>query len=192
MNLKELGIDGARLRNALEELAKIGATPGGGVHRLALSDEDRAARDLFVSWFRDLGLDVRIDEMGNIFGLRPGRRNDLPPVMTGSHLDTQPKGGRFDGALGVMGALEVLRTLHDNGVETERLVVIVAWTNEEGTWFDASYVDRVAPTAMIFVPSIGVRSHVEVEDTGWEHCEAGANVLLHCVLDSADEVPTRT
>lgn len=132
---KNLRINGARLRQSLEEMAKIGATPGGGVQRLALSDEDKRARDLFVRWLEEIDLEVRVDEMGSIFGRRKGRNNDLPPVMSGSHIDSQPKGGRFDGILGVMGPLEVMRTLHEHKVETERPLMIVDWTNEEGSRF---------------------------------------------------------
>ncbi len=130
-----LRVDGARLRRSLEAMAELGATPGGGMHRLALSDDDRRARDLLVSWLEELGARVEVDEMGDIFGRRPGRDAALPPVITGSHLDTQPRGGRFDGVLGVMGALEVLRTLDDHGVETLRSVELVDWTNEEGSRF---------------------------------------------------------
>jgi N-carbamoyl-L-amino-acid hydrolase len=140
MNYRDLRINGKRLQNTLEEMAKIGATPGGGVQRLTLSDEDKQARDLFVSWLKELNLEINIDEMGNIFGKRPGKNNDLPPVMSGSHIDSQPKGGRFDGILGVMGPLEVLRTLHENKIETERPVVIVDWTNEEGSRFAPAMV----------------------------------------------------
>jgi N-carbamoyl-L-amino-acid hydrolase len=140
MNLKDLRVNGNRLQNSLEEMAKIGATPGGGVQRLTLSDEDKQARDLFVKWLQELDLEIRIDEMGNIFGKRPGKNDDLPPVMSGSHIDSQPKGGRFDGILGVMGPLEVLRTLHENNIETERPLVIVDWTNEEGSRFAPAMV----------------------------------------------------
>ncbi|MBW1776732.1 MAG: M20 family metallo-hydrolase [Deltaproteobacteria bacterium] len=140
MDVKELRINGGRLKAALEEMAKIGATPGGGVQRLALSDEDRRARDLFVQWLKDLDLEVTVDEMGNIFGRRPGRKSRLAPVLSGSHIDSQPKGGRFDGILGVMGTLEVLRTLNDHRVETERPIVIVDWTNEEGSRFAPAMV----------------------------------------------------
>jgi len=140
MNLKDLRVNGNRLQNSLEEMAKIGATPRGGVQRLTLSDEDKQARDLFVKWLEDLNLEIRIDEMGNIFGKRPGKNNDLAPVMSGSHIDSQPKGGRFDGILGVMGALEALRTIHENNVETERPLVIVDWTNEEGSRFAPAMV----------------------------------------------------
>ncbi|MDJ0831417.1 MAG: Zn-dependent hydrolase [Desulfobacterales bacterium] len=136
----DLKIDGNRLRDSLEEMARIGATPGGGVQRLTLTDEDKQARDLFISWLKELDLAITVDAMGNIFGKRPGQNNDLPPVMSGSHIDSQPKGGRFDGILGVMGPLEVLRTLHANNIETKRPIVIVNWTNEEGSRFAPAMV----------------------------------------------------
>lgn len=140
MTITDLRIDGDRLKETLETMAKIGATPGGGVQRLTLSDEDKKARDLFVKWLAELDLEITVDEMGSIFGKRAGKRNDLAPVMSGSHIDSQPKGGRFDGILGVMGALEMLRTLHENGIQTERPVVIVDWTNEEGSRFAPAMV----------------------------------------------------
>ena len=140
MDLKTLRVNGSRLQSTLEEMARIGATPGGGVQRLTLSDEDKQARDLFVKWIEELDLEINIDEMGNIFGRRPGKNNSLPSVMSGSHIDSQPKGGRFDGILGVMGPLEVLRTLHENGIETERPITIVDWTNEEGSRFAPAMV----------------------------------------------------
>ena len=135
MEKNQLRVNGKRLQHTLEEMAKIGATPNGGVQRLTLSDEDKQARDLFVQWLKELDLEVRIDEMGNIFGTRRGKDNDLAPVMSGSHIDSQPKGGRFDGILGVMGPLEVMRVLHENNIQTRRPITIVAWTNEEGTRF---------------------------------------------------------
>jgi len=140
MNHKDLRINGKRLQQTLEEMAKIGATPGGGVQRLTLTDEDKTARDQFVRWLKEIDLTVTIDEMGNIFGRRAGTDNDLPPVMSGSHIDSQPKGGRFDGILGVMGPLEVLRTLHENNIQTKRPIVIVDWTNEEGSRFAPAMV----------------------------------------------------
>jgi N-carbamoyl-L-amino-acid hydrolase len=140
MNRGNLRVNAQRLRASLEEMARIGATGGGGVQRLTLSDEDKQARDLFIKWLDEIDLEVMIDEMGNIFGKRAGKRNDLSPVMVGSHMDSQPKGGRFDGILGVMGALEVLRTFNDNGVETDRPIIIVDWTNEEGTRFAPAMV----------------------------------------------------
>jgi N-carbamoyl-L-amino-acid hydrolase len=140
MELEKLRVNGKRLQDSLERMAQIGATPGGGVQRLTLTDEDRRARDLFVSWLREIDCTVSVDRMGNIFGRRAGRDDRLPPVMSGSHIDSQPKGGRFDGILGVMGALEVLRTLNENAVRAERPLVIVNWTNEEGSRFSPAMV----------------------------------------------------
>lgn len=140
MSKQDIRVNGKRLRESLERMATIGGTPGGGVHRLALSDEDKEARDLFVSWLKELDLEITVDEMGNIFGKRPGKNNSLAPVMSGSHIDSQPKGGRFDGILGVMGMLEVMRTIHENKIETERPIVIVDWTNEEGSRFAPAMV----------------------------------------------------
>ncbi len=135
MDLRAIRINPGRLRNTLEKMAEIGGTPGGGVQRLALSDEDKQARDLFIRWLREAEMEVKVDEMGNIFGLRPGKDVSLPPVMSGSHIDSQPKGGRFDGIYGVMGTLEVLRTIQEKGIRTTRSIVIVDWTNEEGSRF---------------------------------------------------------
>jgi beta-ureidopropionase / N-carbamoyl-L-amino-acid hydrolase len=133
-------IDGARLWGSLMEMAQIGATPKGGVCRLALTDLDKESRDLFVRWCRAAGCTVRVDRMGNIFARRSGRDNSLAPVMTGSHIDSQPTGGRFDGIYGVLAGLEVIRTLNENGVQTERPVEAVVWTNEEGSRFAPAMV----------------------------------------------------
>jgi N-carbamoyl-L-amino-acid hydrolase len=133
--MENLRVDGQRLWNSLMEMAKIGATPKGGVCRLALTDLDRQSRDLFVAWCEQAGCQVSVDPVGNIFARRPGRNNGLPPVVTGSHLDSQPTGGKFDGAYGVLAGLEVLRALNDGAVETEAPVEVVVWTNEEGSRF---------------------------------------------------------
>ena len=135
-----LRINGERLWASLMEMAKIGATPKGGVCRLALTDLDRDGRDLFVKWCREAGCSVKIDRMGNIFARRPGRNNSLAPVGTGSHLDSQPTGGRFDGVYGVLAGLEVIRALNDAGIETERPVEASVWTNEEGSRFAPAMV----------------------------------------------------
>ncbi|MBT4889067.1 MAG: allantoate amidohydrolase, partial [Rhodospirillales bacterium] len=137
---KNLGVDGKRLWNSLMEMAKIGATEKGGNCRLALTDLDKEGRDLFVQWCRDAGCSIKIDKMGNIFARREGRNNDLPPVMTGSHLDTQPTGGRFDGVYGVLAGLEVIRSLNDLGYETEHPIEAAVWTNEEGSRFAPAMV----------------------------------------------------
>ncbi|XVH33118.1 Zn-dependent hydrolase (plasmid) [Haloferacaceae archaeon DSL9] len=127
-------IDTDRFRESFEQYASIGATERGGLHRLALSEADRRVRETFVSDLEELGLSVRIDELGNIFGRRSGT-DDAAPVLIGSHLDSQPKGGQFDGQLGVLSALETLRAFEANGVETKRPIEIVNWTNEEGARF---------------------------------------------------------
>ncbi|OJY21204.1 MAG: Zn-dependent hydrolase [Pandoraea sp. 64-18] len=128
-------VDGARLWDSLMQLAQIGATEKGGVCRLALTDLDRQGRDRFVTWAEEIGCTVRVDAIGNIFARRAGRNDALPPVMTGSHIDTQPTGGKFDGNYGVLAGLEVLRTLNDNGIVTEAPLEVAVWTNEEGSRF---------------------------------------------------------
>jgi N-carbamoyl-L-amino-acid hydrolase len=138
--MSNLKINGERLWDSLMEMAKHGATEKGGVCRLALTDVDKAARDLFVKWCKEAGCEVTIDQMGNIFGRRAGRNNDLPPVMTGSHIDSQPTGGRFDGIYGVLSGLEVIRALNDANYETEAPIEVSAWTNEEGSRFAPAMV----------------------------------------------------
>ena len=117
------------------ELAKIGATPKGGVCRLTLTDLDRQGRDLVTRWASAAGLRITIDKIGNGFMRRPGRNNALPPIVAGSHIDTQPTGGKFDGNFGVLAGLEVVRTLNDHGIETEAPIEVAFWTNEEGSRF---------------------------------------------------------
>jgi N-carbamoyl-L-amino-acid hydrolase len=138
--MRNLKINGERLWASLMELAQIGATAKGGVCRLAGSDLDGEARRLFIRWCEQAGCDVSVDRIGNIFARRSGRNPASPAIMTGSHLDTQPTGGRFDGAYGVMAGLEVVRTLNDLGYETEAAIEIVAWTNEEGSRFSPAMV----------------------------------------------------
>ncbi len=130
-----LRVDGARLWQSLMELAQIGATPKGGVRRLALTDLDRQGRDLVVRWLRAADATVEVDAAGNVFAVRRGRDASAPVVLTGSHVDTQPSGGKFDGNYGVLAGLEVLRTLNDAGIATEKPVGVAIWTNEEGTRF---------------------------------------------------------
>lgn len=128
--------DGDRLKSSLIEMSRIGATSAGGVTRLALSDEDRQARDLFAAWCRGAGLKVRVDDLGNQYARLEGADPTAAPVVTGSHLDTVPLGGRYDGALGVMLSLEVARTLVDSGTRTRRPIEVVNFTNEEGARFE--------------------------------------------------------
>ena len=130
-----LTINPQRLWDSLMETAQMGGTPKGGIKRLTVSDEDKRVRDWFKAECEKLGCVVEIDEVGNMFATRPGKRKDLAPIALGSHLDTQPTGGKFDGVLGVLGALEALRTLVDMGYETNAPIMIVNWTNEEGSRF---------------------------------------------------------
>src|SRR3954467_12225792 len=129
------GIDAERLWSSLMALAKIGATPKGGVRRVTLTSADRDGRERFALWCREAGLALRVDAIGNMFALRAGKDTAAAPVVMGSHLDTQPNGGRFDGAYGVMAGLEGVRALNDAGITTRAPLEVACWTNEEGSRF---------------------------------------------------------
>jgi beta-ureidopropionase / N-carbamoyl-L-amino-acid hydrolase len=133
--VQNLQIDAQRLWDSLMQTAQIGGTPKGGICRLTLTDLDRQVRDWFKAQCEALGCSVAVDEVGNMFARRPGKNPTLPPIAMGSHLDTQPTGGKFDGTLGVLAALEAMRTLHDLGYETNAPIEMVNWTNEEGSRF---------------------------------------------------------
>src|ERR1051325_11609030 len=128
-------INGERLWKSLMDLARIGATAKGGVRRITLTAEDKRGRDQFVTWAKEAGLAVRTDAIGNLFARREGSDPAAPPVVIGSHLDSQPSGGRLDCAYGVMSGLEVVRTLNDRGVKTRVPLEVASWTNEEGSRF---------------------------------------------------------
>jgi beta-ureidopropionase / N-carbamoyl-L-amino-acid hydrolase len=132
-------IDLKRLEQSMDELGRVGATERGGLTRLALSDEDRRGRDLLVGWMREARLRVTVDQMGNIFGERPGT-SPLPPVMMGSHADSVPTGGKYDGQLGVLCGLEAIRSLNDHQVHTRHPVTLVIFTNEEGARFQPAMI----------------------------------------------------
>lgn len=139
MDKKDLGllrINGERLLNSIKEMGAIGYDPKtGGRTRLAFTDEDKAGRDLLCRWMQENGLEVRIDEIGNIFGVRNGSDEKKPPLMIGSHIDTVRDAGMFDGVFGVLGGLEVVKTLNDNDIKTERSLIVAAFSNEEGARF---------------------------------------------------------
>ena len=135
MSVKNLRIDPDRLWDSLMEMAKIGPGIAGGNNRQTLTDEDAEGRALFQSWCEKAGMDMGVDTMGNMFATRAGTDPDALPVYVGSHLDTQPTGGKYDGVLGVLGGLELVRTLNDLDVSTKHPIVVVNWTNEEGTRF---------------------------------------------------------
>jgi len=132
-------IDRARLAQAMDEMGAIGATERGGLTRLALSDDDKRGRDLMVRWMREAGLRVSVDQMGNIFGERPGAE-PLPAVLMGSHVDSVPTGGRYDGQLGVLCGLEVIRALNERQLSTRHPVTLAIFTNEEGARFQPAMI----------------------------------------------------
>nr|WP_067288318.1 Zn-dependent hydrolase [Marinobacterium profundum] len=138
--MQKITVNQQRLWDSLMQMGEIGGTEKGGVCRLALTDLDKQGRDLFVSWCKDAGCSIRIDKMGNIFARRPGQDDSLPPVVMGSHLDTQPTGGKFDGIYGVLSGLEVIRSLNDQGIETRAPIEASVWTNEEGSRFPPAMV----------------------------------------------------
>ncbi len=164
-DLSNVRVNGPRLWDALMEMAKIGGTPKGGCKRLTLTDLDKQARELFTAWCEKEGCIVKVDQMGNMFARRAGVEDHLPPVMLGSHLDTQPTGGKFDGVLGVLGALEVVRSLNDLKIRTRHPIEIANWTNEEGS--------RYAP-AMI---SSGVFAGVYTKEFAYARVDSEGKTL---------------
>ena len=153
-----LKINGQRLWASLMAMAEIGATARGGNCRLALSDEDRAGRELFAHWCTEAGMSLSVDPIGNLFARRPGSDQDAAPVMMGSHLDTQPEGGRFDGVYGVLAGLEVVRTLNDLGIQTRKPLEVAVWTNEEGARFTpAMFGSAVFTGVMALDAALAVR-----------------------------------
>ncbi|QIH09832.1 MULTISPECIES: Zn-dependent hydrolase [unclassified Pseudomonas] len=153
-----LKINGERLWASLMDMAEIGATARGGSCRLALSEEDKAGRELFAHWCREAGLSLSVDPIGNLFARRPGTDPQAAPVMIGSHLDTQPEGGRFDGVYGVLAGLEVLRSLNDQGIATCKPLELAVWTNEEGARFTpAMFGSAVFTGAMALEDALAVR-----------------------------------
>jgi len=130
--MQNLQINAQRLWDMVMETARIGATAKGGICRLTLTDLDRGVRDWFTAQCKAMGCTVTVDEVGNMFALRPGRRQDVAPIAIGSHLDTQPTGGKFDGVLGVLGGLEVFKTLTDLGYDTHAPLLLVNWTTKRG------------------------------------------------------------
>jgi len=149
--IPNLKVNPQRLWDTLMETARFGATAKGGIKRLTLSDEDKRVRDWFRAQAQALGCTVSVDEVGNMFARRAGKNPALAPIAMGSHLDTQPTGGKFDGALGVLGALEAMRTLTESGYETNAPLELVNWTNEEGSRFAPAMLAS-AVFAGVFTP----------------------------------------
>ncbi|KQR89764.1 Zn-dependent hydrolase [Burkholderia sp. Leaf177] len=151
--------NGPRLWASLMEMAKIGATPKGGVRRLALSTDDIRGRDQFTKWCNEADMTIHIDEIGNLFARREGIQQNAKVVLIGSHLDTQPEGGRFDGVYGVLAALEVVRTLNDHNITTEKPIEIVSWTNEEGARFTPAMLGSA-----VFTGATPLKAALETKD----------------------------
>ena len=180
-----------RLWSRLMDMAEVGATPAGGSNRQALSDDDKAGRDLFIGWAEGAGCSIELDGVGNLFARRPGADPDALPVVLGSHLDTQPTGGRFDGVYGVLGGLEVVEALNDHAVETRAPVEVAVWTNEEGSRFPVSMMGSAVWAGVLppdAVRAITDRSGTTVGDEldrlGWAGTAAfgkplGAYLELH-------------
>ena len=184
-----LRIDLERLMGRIMRLAEIGAIDGGGVCRLALSDEDKQARDLVSGWMRDLGLDVSIDAIGNIIGIRPGTENG-PPVMTGSHIDSVATGGKYDGALGVLAGLEAIAVLNDADVTTRRPIAVAAFTNEEGARFAPDMMgSAVHQGSLDLDDALGVTGidgasvGDELVRIGYDGDKTVGNSTVHCFIE---------
>lgn len=188
--MSNLTIDADRLWDSLMQTAEIGGTPDGGIARLTLSDDDRRVRDWLARQCAALGMSLRVDEVGNMFATRAGRRADLPAIAMGSHLDTQPTGGRFDGVLGVLGGLEVLRTLDAAGYRTEAPLMLVNWTNEEGARFSpamlgsgvwAGVYDRAHADAR--QDASGDSFGASLDRIGWRGTEAAGAVQFGAMFE---------
>jgi beta-ureidopropionase / N-carbamoyl-L-amino-acid hydrolase len=162
---ENMKIDADRLWDSLMEMAKIGPGVAGGNNRQTVTDEDSAGRHLFQDWCREAGCSMGLDTMGNMFARRDGADPDALPVYVGSHLDTQPTGGKYDGVLGVLGGLEIIRTLNDLGVKTKHPIVVTNWTNEEGT--------RYAPPML----SSGVFAGMHTQDWAYARTDAAGKTF---------------
>jgi beta-ureidopropionase / N-carbamoyl-L-amino-acid hydrolase len=187
---ENLRINGARLWDSLQDMARIGPGVAGGNNRQTLTDEDGEARALFTQWCEEAGLTLGVDSMGTIFATRPGTDAQALPVYVGSHLDTQPTGGRYDGVLGVLGGLELVRTLNDLGIRTRHPIVVANWTNEEGTRFAPAMV-----ASGVFAGAIdqdwaygrtdakGLRFGDELERIGWKGPEQAGARKIHAYFE---------
>lgn len=185
-----LHINSKRLQTWLADFATIGATPNGGVHRLTLTDLDKQARDLFVSLAKKAGCSIKIDAMGNIFARRSGVDNRLNPVLIGSHIDSQPLGGKYDGIYGVLAALEVVYSLNDHDIKTDRPIDVVSWTNEEGSRFAPAMIGSAVFSGLTSLQdgwscrdSEGKTIKQELERIGYAGKDNFSNYKIHASLE---------
>ncbi len=183
-------VNGARLWESLEEMAKIGPGVAGGNNRQALSDEDGEGRALFQKWCEEAGMSMGVDEMGTMFATREGAEPEALPVYVGSHLDTQPTGGKYDGVLGVLGGLELIRTLNDLGIKTRRPIVVTNWTNEEGTRFYPAMMASGVFTGQFSQDyaysredANGIRMGDELARIGWKGDEKVGARKMHAMFE---------
>lgn len=187
---KNLKINGDRLWDSIHEIAKIGPGIAGGSNRQTLTDEDAEARSLFQSWCEEAGLKMGVDQMGTMFMQRDGQDAGALPVYVGSHLDTQPTGGRYDGVLGVLAGLEIVRTLNDHGIKTKRPIVVTNWTNEEGARFPPSMMasavfagELLQEEAYSKLDAEGQRFGDELERIGWRGDEEVGTRKMHAFFE---------
>lgn len=185
-----LYINSKRLQTWLADFATIGGTPNGGVHRLTLTDLDKQARDLFVSLAKKAGCSIKIDAMGNIFARRSGEDNRLNPVLIGSHIDSQPLGGKYDGIYGVLAALEVVYSLNDHNIKTDRPIDVVSWTNEEGSRFAPAMIGSAVFSGLTTLQdgwscrdSEGNTIKQELERIGYAGKDNFSNYKIHASLE---------
>ncbi len=186
--MRNLTVDSDRLWSTIMDMAEIGPGVAGGSCRLALSDFDKEGRDLFVRWCEEAGCTVRVDKVGNMFARRPGTTPDTPAVMTGSHLDTQPTGGKFDGVLGVLAGLEVIRTLNDRGIETGAPVEVACWTNEEGSRFSPAMMGSGVYAGIFPLDEVLAK---EAQDTGSTYGTDLERIGYAGDVEPGDQVPGR-
>ena len=187
---ENLKINGERLWESLMEMAKIGPGIAGGNNRQTLTDEDAEGRALFQKWCEEAGMTMGVDEIGNMFARREGTDPDALPVYVGSHLDTQPTGGKYDGVLGVLGGLEVIRTLNDLGIKTKHPIVVTNWTNEEGTRFAPAMLAsgvfagrHTLDWAYDRVDAQGKKFGDELERIGWKGPEKVGDRKMHAMFE---------
>ncbi|MBO9467448.1 Zn-dependent hydrolase [Tropicibacter sp. R15_0] len=189
-NISNTRIDADRLWDSLMEMAKIGPGIAGGNNRQTLTDEDGEGRALFQNWCEAVGCSMGLDQMGNMFARYEGADPDALPVYVGSHLDTQPTGGKYDGVLGVLGGLEVIRTMHDQGIKTKHPIVVTNWTNEEGTRFAPAMLSsgvfagkHTQDWAYDRVDAEGKRFGDELERIGWRGDEVVGDRKMHAFFE---------
>jgi beta-ureidopropionase / N-carbamoyl-L-amino-acid hydrolase len=184
-------VNEARLWQSLMDMGRVGALPNGGSCRAALGPDDKAGRDLFIGWCREAGCEVTFDQVGNIYARRPGHDPTRPAVATGSHLDTQPHGGKFDGIYGVLAGLEVVRALNDAGVVTQAPIDVIVWTNEEGVRFSPPLAGSSAFAGVAEVEKIhaavtldGTTVREDLEASGYLGMERPGSRHLDCFVEA--------